>query len=277
MTDLCRALDVSTSAYYAWERGESRKREQSDAELLEAIKAVFEEGRGQYGAPRVHDALRTQGWRVSPKRVARLMRENDLRARAKRKFKQTTDSEHALPIAKNLLERDFHTAAPNRAWVSDITYIRIHGGWLYLAAIIDLYSRRVVGWALRNHMSAGLLCDAFDMAVRLRRPKRGLIFHSDRGSQYASKAFRARLRRIGARQSMSRKGDCWDNAVAESFFATLKKELIYDFGVVDATTISHAVFDYIEVFYNRTRIHTTLGAGCSPAQFEDCHQLRAAA
>jgi len=240
-----------------------------DAELQREIQAIYKEGRGNYGSPRVHDELGKRGFTLSRKRVIRLMNRLGLKAKTAKKFKVTTDSRHTLPIAPNLIKRDFRPPIPNRVWVSDITYLRTKTGWLYLAVVIDLYSRRVVGWALRPRLKASLVCDAFDIAVRNRRPPPGLIFHSDRGSQYASEKFRRRLARAGALASMSRKGDCWDNAVAESFFATLKKELVRDTLFVDHQSTHSAVFEYIEVFYNRRRKHTFLG-GLSPAQFEAC-------
>ena len=267
---LCNVLGVHRSDYYAWLSRKESKRKKRDKALTELIKDEFKEGRGCYGAPRVHQGLKLRGEKVSRKRVARLMKENGLRARCARKFKATTNSNHTLPIAPNLLHRNFCVGAPNRVWVGDITYVWTEEGWIYLAVVIDLYSRRVVGWSMSHRMKSQLVRDAFDMAVRLRRPQPGLVFHSDRGSQYASKAFRHMLMHIGARQSMSRKGDCWDNAVAESFFASLKKEII---GTRTLPTRNHArslIFNYIEIFYNRKRRHTTLG-GISPFNFERCN------
>ena len=240
-----------------------------DAELEREIQRVYEEGRGNYGSPRVHDELSKRGFSLSRKRVIRLMNKLGLKAKTAKKFKVTTDSRHLLPIAPNLVQRDFCPPGPNQVWVSDITYLRTLTGWMYLAVVIDLYSRRIVGWALRPRMKAGLVCDAFDMAIRNRKPPPGLIFHSDRGSQYASAKFRRRLARVGALASMSRKGDCWDNAVAESFFATLKKELVRGVSFPDHQSTHSAAFEYIEVFYNRKRKHTFVG-GISPAQFEAC-------
>lgn len=273
---LCRVLGVSHAAYYEWESEEVTERVRRDAELVAIIKVIFDESRGWYGAPRVHAALIKRGIRVSRKRVARLLRENGLRARSTRKFKATTDSKHSLPVSPNLLNRNFTATAPDVVWVSDITYIWTGENWMYLCVIIDLCSRKVVGWSLRNRMCAGLVCSAFDMAVRLRRPRAGLMFHSDRGSQYASRKFRRRLERHSMLQSMSRKGNCWDNAVAESFFATLKKELIRDhvFATRDAAT--EAIFEYIEVFYNRRRSHSMLEYE-TPSHFESCLQHQEAA
>lgn len=269
VTMLCKVAGISSSRYYQLSKKTMGVRAVEDAELQREIQEIYEEGRGNYGSPRVHDELGKRGFNLSRKRVIRLMNRLGLKAKTAKKFKVTTDSRHTLPIAPNLLERDFCPAGPNQAWVSDITYLRTRTGWLYLAVVIDLYSRRVVGWALRPRMKASLVCDAFDMAVRSRKPTLGLIFHSDRGSQYASEKLRRRLARASAHASMSRKGDCWDNAVAESFFATLKKELVRGAILVDSQSTHSAVFEYIEVFYNRKRKHTFLG-GISPAQFEAC-------
>jgi transposase InsO family protein len=197
------------------------------------------------------------------------MRESGLRAKTARKYKATTDSNHALPVAPNLLERRFNVPAPNTAWVSDITYLWTRQGWLYLAVIVDLYSRKVVGWSLRERMTADLVCEALDAAVRARHPPPGLVFHSDRGSQYASKVFRRRLFRYRMKQSMSRKGNCWDNAVAESFFATLKKELVRNHVFATREAARSDVFEYIEVFYNRRRAHSLLGYE-TPTSYEAC-------
>ena len=276
VTLLCKAAGISPSRYYQLSKKVVSARAAEDTQLQREIQEICEEGRGNYGSPRVHDELGKRGFNLSRKRVIRLMRRLGLKAKTAKKFKVTTDSRHTLPIAPNLLQRDFCPAGPNRVWASDITYLRTRTGWMYLAVVIDLYSRRVVGWALRPRMKASLVCDAFDIAVRNRRPPPGLIFHSDRGSQYASAKFRLRLARASAHASMSRKGDCWDNAVAESFFATLKKELVRGVILADHQSTHSAVFEYIEVFYNRKRKHTFVG-GISPAQFEACTiQMRAA-
>jgi len=272
----CRVLGIAPSRYYEWERKQRSERAVRDDELLASIRRIFAKFRGRYGAPRVHDQLAREGMRVSRKRVARLMREADLRAKGRRKYKATTDSNHALPIAPNLLERNFHAEQPDSVWVSDITYIWTRQGWMYLAVILDLYSRKVVGWSLAERMTAALVCNALAAAVQLRRPKPGLIFHSDRGSQYASHAFRRQLARHGMRQSMSRKGDCWDNAVAESFFATLKKELVRNRAFDTRDNARSEVFEYIEVFYNRRRAHSLLSYA-TPDAFEDCFEKKNAA
>jgi putative transposase len=266
---MCDVLGVSPSAYYEWERERESEHAKRDAELVALVGQLFVQFRGRYGAPRIHDALHRLGINISRKRVARLMREAGLRAKSRRKYKATTDSNHALPIAPNLLEQNFSADRPDAVWVSDITYVWTRQGWMYLAVILDLCSRKVVGWSLADRMTASLVCEALDVAVNQRQPGPGLVFHSDRGSQYASRVFRRRLWRYRMRQSMSRKGNCWDNAVAESFFATLKKELVRNH-VFD--TRAHArseVFEYIEVFYNRRRAHSLLGYE-TPNGFESC-------
>lgn len=266
---MCEVLAVSPSAFYEWVGEQEAEHTRRDAALQSRIQQLFVEFHARYGAPRIQAELAKEGERVSRKRVARLMRESGLRAKSARKYKATTDSNHTLPIAPNLLERRFDVAGSNAVWVSDITYLWTRQGWMYLAVIIDLYSRKVVGWSLRERMTAALVCEALDAAVRARRPPKGLVFHSDRGSQYASKAFRRRLFRYRMRQSMSRKGNCWDNAVAESFFATLKKELVRNHVFTTREAARREVFEYIEVFYNRHRAHSLLGYE-TPNAFEAC-------
>ncbi len=270
---MCRVFGIAPSTYYAWEREQQSTRARHDREMLAAIARIFAEFHGRYGAPRVCRELAREGLTASRKRVARLMREAGLKAKGRRKYKPTTDSDHTLPVAPNLLDREFHAEEPNTAWVSDITYIATREGWLYLAAIIDLFSRRVVGWKLSERMTASLVCDALDDAARLRRPKTGLVFHSDRGSQYASHAFRRRLWRYRMRQSMSRRGNCWDNAVAESFFATLKKELVRSRVFDTRAQARSEIFHYVEVFYNRRRTHSLLSYE-TPHAFEDCFEKK---
>ena len=269
MRTMCQVLEISASAYYGWQAEQESAHAQRDGELRELVRDIFADSKGRYGAPRIQRALAKKGTRISRKRVARLMRELGIRAKSARKYKATTDSNHRLPIAPNRLERRFEAGVPNRVWVSDITYIWTRQGWMYLAVIIDLFSRRIVGWGLQDRMSASLVCEALDAAVKLRRPPPGLIFHSDRGSQYASKAFRRRLWRYRMQQSMSRKGNCWDNAVAESFFATLKKELVRNLAFETRASARSQVFEYIEVFYNRQRAHSLLGYE-TPTSFEAC-------
>jgi len=273
---MCQVLGVSPSAYYEWEREQESQHARRDNELLELIRALFAQFRARYGAPRIHGELAKVGINVSRKRVARLMREAGIRGKGARKYKATTDSKHSLPVAPNLLERQFTVEARNEVWVSDITYLWTRQGWMYLAVIIDLFSRRVVGWSLSERMTADLVCSALDSAVSKRQPGPGLLVHSDRGSQYASRAFRRRLWRYRMVQSMSRKGNCWDNAVAESFFATLKKELVRDYVFESRAAARSAVFEYIEVFYNRQRAHSLLSYA-TPTSFEACTENTTAA
>lgn len=256
---MCRVLRVSRSGYY-----ESLKRPPSnhgieDEELRPQIKAAFEKGRKNYGTRRIKDALQKQETNISRRRIGRLMREEDLEVQTKRKFKVTTDSNHDKPIAPNLLEREFTVAAPNTVYVGDITYIRTREGWLYLAVVIDLFSRAVVGWSMDSRMTASLVNSAMLMAIWKRKPAKGLIFHSDRGSQYASDSYREILSDYGVKASMSRKGDCWDNAVAESFFHTLKIELVHHCDYETREEARASIFEYIEVFYNRQRAHSVIG------------------
>lgn len=266
---MCHVLGVSASAYYEWQQEQESPHARKDAELSSLVRGLFADFRGRYGAPRIQRELVKKGHRVSRKRVARLMRESGIRAKSARKYKATTDSNHRLPVAPNVLDRRFIVDSPNKVWASDITYLWTRQGWMYAAVIIDLFSRRVVGWSLGERMRASLVCEALDNAVRLRHPGLGLVFHSDRGSQYASAAFRRRLWRYRMRQSMSRKGNCWDNAVAESFFATLKKELVRDQIFETRDSARSQVFEYIEVFYNRQRAHSLLDYE-TPTSFEAC-------
>jgi transposase InsO family protein len=223
------------------------------------IKEIHQESKGEYGSPKIHQELRRRGTRCGQNRVARLMRKDGLKAKTIRKFKATTNSNHSLPVAENLLNRDFTPAEPNKAWVADITYIWTNEGWLYLAIVIDLYSRAVVGWSMSERMTRTLVMDAFTLAVKRRNPSPGLIHHSDRGSQYASADFQKLLAKYGTICSMSRKGNCWDNAAAESFFAILKRALVFHNQYVTRAQARQSLFDYIERFYNRKRIHSTLG------------------
>ena len=223
----CKLLEVSRSGYYAWEGRGRSSRSAADEKLAVDVAAAFEVGRGAYGSPRVHEELKASGIAVSRKRIARLMAQLGLEGRRKRRFKATTDSKHALPIAENVLDRNFEVNAPDVAWVTDITYVWTAEGWLYLAAILDLFSRRVVGFAMSEHIDRALVLEALRVAVGRRVPNVGLMHHSDRGSQYASGDYQEALDDLGVVCSMSRKGNCWDNAVAESFFATLKTECVY--------------------------------------------------
>ncbi len=268
---LCRVLRVSRSGYYAWcGRPESRRR-QADRHLEAHIRQVHAASRGTYGSPRVHAELRDQGVRCSQKRVARVMRLAGIRACRPRRRRVTTDSHHPLPIAANLLQRDFTAVAANTKWAADITYIETREGWLYLAVVLDLFSRRVVGWALQPTLERALVLDALEMAVQQRRPTEHLLHHSDRGSQYASADYQARLAAAGIHCSMSRKGDCFDNAPVESFFGTLKTELVYQQSFATRTQARQAIFEYIEVFYNRQRRHSGLGY-LNPVAYEALHR-----
>ena len=255
---LCRVLGLARSGYYAWKRRTLSARAQRDQQLTEQIQTSFTASRHTYGSPRVHADLRAQDVRCSRKRVARLMRQAKLVARTRRRTPRTTDSRHALGIAPNVLDRQFQVEQPNQVWVSDITYLPTTEGWLYLAVVLDLYARRVVGWSMRPTLERQVVLAALEGAVERRRPPAGLLHHSDRGSQYASAEYQALLARAQMRASMSRKGNCWDNAAMESFFATLKTELPQTEYASHAAARS-AVFEYIERFYNRQRLHSTLG------------------
>ena len=264
---LCELLDVSRSGYYAWVDRPAAPKTTSDARLVIEIKAAMVRGRGAYGSPRVHLELRARGLRVGKKRIERLMRENGLVARQKRRFVHTTDSRHEHPIAPNVLDRNFDVGAANKTWVGDVTYIPTSEGWLYLAVLLDLFSRRVVGWATSATNDRELALRALDQALRARRPRAGLVHHTDRGSPYASDDYRRVLDVHAITASMSRTGDSYDNAVAESFFATLKAEHVdhEDFATRDLGTAS--IGDYIENFYNCARRHSHVGY-LSPIEFE---------
>ncbi len=277
VTVLCRTLAVSRAGFYAAQARPPAARARADAQLAVEIAAIHGESRQRYGSPRVHAELRARGQGVSRKRVARLMRHRGLAARRRRRFRVTTDSRHAFPVAANVLARQFAAPAPDTVWVTDITYIPTGEGWLYLAVILDLCSRGIVGWAMSERITRQLPLDALGMALGRRRPSPGLLHHSDRGSQYASGDYQTHLARHGFVGSMSRRGDCWDNAVAESFFATLKVELVHDALWPTRAAARGAVFEYIEVFYNRQRRHSSLGF-LSPLAFErQWHQQHRAA
>ena len=264
---MCEVLGVSRSGYYAWQGRPASSRELVDGELVVEIKAAHEAGRGHYGSPRVHRALRRNGRRVGKKRIARLMQREGIVAKRRKKFRVTTDSKHADPIAPNVLDRDFDVALPNTAWVTDVTYVSTLQGWLYLAAILDLCSRRVVGWATSAHNDRQLALDALDCATKARNPSPGLLHHSDRGSTYASGDYRDALTNLAMIPSMSRKGDCWDNAVAESFFATIKGEMLDDESFETRAQATAAIADYIDGFYNVHRLHSSIDY-VSPIEFE---------
>lgn len=265
---MCRTLEISRSGYYAWlDRGES-DRAGDDRRVTALIGDIFTESHGIYGAPRVHKTLQQCGERCGRKRVARLMRDAGLRSKTRRRFRvKTTDSKHDHPIAPDLLVQNFTVSAPNRAWVSDITYIPTDEGWLYLASTMDLCSRKIVGWSMGSTLHSTLVIGALNMAIEQRAPLPGLIHHSDRGVQYASAEFRAALDDHGIVPSMSRKGNCYDNAAKESFFHSLKTELVHHHHYRTRDEARASVFDYIEIFYNRRRLHSTLGYQ-SPVEFE---------
>jgi transposase InsO family protein len=262
---LCRHLGVSRSGYYAWAQRPESERDKSDRALSVEVLAVHQESRSRYGSPRVHAELRARGQRVARKRVARLMRQQGLRARPRRRFVRTTDSAHSQPVAPNTLDRKFEPQQPHSTWVGDITYVWTAEGWLYLAVLLDLFSRKVVGWAMSERIDRELVLCALNMAL-LGHPAPAL-HHSDRGSQYASEDYRRLLEQRGIACSMSRKGNCWDNAVAESFFSTLKQELVYLSTFKTRQEAKLALFEYIEVFYNRKRRHSSLGY-LSPVEYE---------
>jgi putative transposase len=266
---MCKVLKLTRSGYYAWCKRKTSPRNQENEILLDQIKQIHQASRQSYGSPRIHAVLVAKGFQVGRKRVVRLMAKLGIGARPKRKFKATTDSEHDSPIAKNVLGRDFTATEPDRTWVADMTYIWTTQGWLYLAVIIDLFSRRVVGWSMADHMRTELVLTALDAALGQRIPSpTGLVFHSDRGSQYASADYQAALLKADITASMSRRANCWDNAVAESFFGTLKIELIYP-RIFSTKAIARTVIaEWIEVFYNRQRIHSTIGY-LTPVQFEE--------
>lgn len=254
---LCRVLGLARSGYYRWKKQPSSNRAEHDATLTTHIKTIFGDSRRTYGSPRVHATLRAQGVRCAKKRVARLMNANALVARRKRRSVHTTDSRHTQPVAANELARNFQTESPNQVWVADMTYLPTREGWLYLAVVLDLYARRVVGWSMDSSMERSLVIDALQHALDRRQPSAGLLHHSDRGSQYASADYQAVLAKAEFKPSMSRTGNCWDNAVMESFFASLKAEV--DVEVFDSHAHARScVFDYIERFYNRQRSHSTL-------------------
>jgi transposase InsO family protein len=264
---LCRTLQVSRAGFYAWQTRPPARRQHDDDRVAGQIAAIYAESRQRYGSPRIHAELRARGCRMGRKRVARLMRGRGLAARRRRRFRTTTDSRHPFPIAPNVLARQFDRAAPDQAWVTDITYLPTGEGWLYLAVILDLHSRFAVGWAMSARITDDLTLDALAMALARRRPPPGLLHHSDRGSQYASGDYQQVLARHGVVCSMSRRGNCWDNAVAESFFATLKVELVHDAAWTTRTAARTELFEYLELFYNGWRRHSALGY-LSPRAFE---------
>lgn len=264
----CQVLGVSASGFYAWLNRPPSQRSVANQNLLGQIRRIHWESHKRYGSPRVCAMLRAEGQRVSRRRVANLMRLNNLQAISKRRFRiTTTDSQHMLPVAANILDRNFGALALNQKWLADITYIQTAEGWLYLAAVLDLYSRKIVGWAMRDHMRTELPLAALTMAIQRQRPQPGLIHHSDRGSQYASGDYQKALRDADITPSMSRRGNCWDNAPMESFFHTLKTELVHHKNYPTKEDAKRDLFQYIEGFYNRQRIHSALGY-LTPEQME---------
>jgi putative transposase len=265
---ICRVLEVSRSGYYAWLGRPKSTRAQRRRELGERIHRVYEDNDRAYGSPRVHRALAAQGHRVSENTVADIMKERELRAKARKKFiPATTDSSHHQPVAKNVLDRQFTAELPNQKWVADITYIPTDQGWLYLAGVMDLCSRKIVGWSMADHMRTDLVSDALQMAVTQRLPAADLLHHSDRGVQYASDDYQQLLQSHQMQSSMSGKGNCWDNACAESFWATLKTELVHHEQYATREQARQSIFEYIEIFYNRKRLHSSLDY-LSPEAFE---------
>jgi putative transposase len=273
---MCRVLRASRSGYYAWYARSESNRSVENRRLVDRIRMVHRKSRMTYGSPRVHRQLVLDGESCSRGRIERLMSANGIRAKQKREFAPTTDSKHDLPVAENVLGREFGVSEPNRVWVSDITYIPTDEGWLYLAGVLDLCSRTAVGWSMSESLERRLVMDALGMAYRRRRPSRGLIHHSDRGSQYASDDYRNLVKDYGMQMSMSRKGDCWDNAPMESFFGTLKKELVHHRRYRSREEAKRDIFDYIEIFYNRERLHSSLGY-LSPLEYEELIAAKQAA
>lgn len=270
MEKMCNVLGVSKSGYYKWQQNKTKENSYQKRRnlLLARITWLFLDAHKRYGSPKITKLLRREGWAVSQRLVGKIMSENGLRSCVSKKFKvTTTDSNHKLPIAPNVLNQNFATTAPNQVWVTDITYISCREGKLYLASVLDLFTRKIVGWKLADHMTTELVLAALDQAYAAQKPKKGLIHHSDRGSQYASEEYRKRLQKYKIEASMSRKGNCYDNACIESFHSVLKKEFIYCTKFRTKAQAQQEVFEYIELFYNRKRIHGSLGY-LSPDRFE---------
>jgi len=256
---MCQVLQVSRSGYYAWARRSPSPRATRQHQRMERIRAVYAAAAGRYGSPKIAAVLRREGDCVSVKTVAQLMRQAGLRARVARRYKATTNSRHDFPVAENVLNRQFTTPQPHAVWMADITYVPTDEGWLYLATLEDLATRQIVGWACDSRMTQALTLTALDRAVARHRPPAGVLHHSDRGSQYAAAAYQARLARYGMTTSMSRKGNCWDNACIESWHSLIKKELVYLDHFRTRTEARLAIFEYIEIWYNRQRLHSALG------------------
>ena len=264
---MCKVLNVSRSGYYAWIKRPESRRSRENRKLADHIKVIHAKSRKIYGAPRIHKELKENGVSCGHNRVARIMKQEGLRSVAPKKFKATTDSNHNFPVSPNLLKQDFNVKEPHRVWLADITYISTGEGWLYLSVIMDLGSRRIMGWAMSDRMKRKLTLDALMMALCNRPQSNGIIHHSDRGSQYASSEYQKELKEHGLTSSMSRKGNCWDNAPLESFFHSLKTEWVYRFRYKTRQEARASLFDYIEIFYNRQRRHSTLGY-ITPCQYE---------
>ena len=273
VTHLCRVLEVSRSGFYAWRSREPSAAEVRREELTEEVKEIHAEVKGRYGSPRIHAELVDRGHECGVNFVAKVMREAGIAAKTKRKFRQTTDSNHTHPVAENILDREFNPEEPNTSWCADVTYIPTREGWLYLAVVEDLFSRRVVGWSMDATMTSRLVVDALEMALVARlkgSSSSGLVTHSDRGSQYAGEHYQRRLKEERITCSMSRRGNCWDNAAMESFFASLKKELVHYEDYATRAEARASIFEYIEAFYNRVRRHSSLGY-VAPDEYERTH------
>ncbi len=265
---MCKILNVDKSSYYHWIKAGCALKK-IDIKLNELVEFIFIQGKNNYGTRRIKDRLLLNyGLFVSRKRLSTIMKDLNLKVKMKRRYKNTTDSNHNLPISANILNRDFYASYPDEKYVGDITYISTGEGWLYLATVIDLYSRKVVGWSMSDNMKVSLVNDALKMAIEYRNPPKGLLWHTDRGSQYASYSHKDLLKKHGVIQSMSRKGNCWDNAVAESFFKSLKNELVYQTTFYTKKQAKQEIFKYIEFYYNRIRSHSYLG-NLSPVEFEE--------
>jgi len=266
-------MQVCRGGFYAWRNREKSSRQQQNETLTEQIKTVHQDSKETYGSPRIFAELKEAGVACSEKRIARLMRLHQIRAVRPKRFVVTTDSDHKMPVAENLLDRAFDTETPDTRWTADITYIWTSQGWLYLAVILDLFSRRIVGWAMDRNIDRSLVLSALNMAIAGRDPGPDMLCHSDRGSQYASDDYQKRLKQVGIECSMSRRGNCWDNAPTESFFAGLKKEMVYRTHFATREEARSAIFSWIEIWYNRKRRHSALGY-VSPEQFERSYQQR---
>lgn len=269
---MCQTLEVSNSRYYAWRKKPHSKRENENLAILEKIKEIHKKSRNTYGSPRIYNEMKNKGIKSGENRIARIMQENGIRSKTKKKFKITTCSKHNLPVAENVLNRNFQIKKPNMVWTSDITYVETNEGWLYTCVVLDLCSKRVIGWSMEANMTTEMVLKALNMAITNRNPQEGIIFHTDRGKQYASEEFRKRLREKNFIQSMSRKGNCWDNAPTESFFKTLKVEELYFKKFITRKEAKGVIFEYMEGFYNTQRIHSSLGY-LSPFMFEKLNNI----